>query len=294
MATLKFALEATMRRFLLLLALACAASQWMAGASLRVPDRVQAGQELSIPTSGSGEATLYLFGPSHVAKRTVKLGAPVTLAGDELASAGRYVVVLNGESSAFFVTAGPVSTVAFIARPSRVPASTKDVVSGTVFLFDRNQNLVLSPEPVSFSLAVPGAPDVRSTQTSKGGVAWTRLDSSRRAGAAQFVASAGAASVRRVVQEVASEPCNIRMHAERAKDGAIALQTDPIRDCAGNPVPDGTIVTFTSVDENGRSTVDARIKRGIAQAELPASQQATISVAAGVVIGNEIRWGGKQ
>jgi hypothetical protein len=53
-------------------------------------------------------------------------------------------------------------------------------------------------------------------------------------------------------------------------------------------------VTFTSVDENGRSTVDARIKRGIAQAELPASQQATISVAAGVVIGNEIRWGGKQ
>jgi hypothetical protein len=238
-----------MRRFLLLLSLACAASQWLAGASLRVPDRVQAGQELSIPTSGSGEATLYLFGPSYAAKRTVKLGGPVTLAGDELLSAGRYVVVLNGESSTFFVTAGPVSTVAFIARPSRVPASTKDGVSGTVFLFDRNQNLVLSPQPVSFSIAVPGAPDVQRQETSKDGVAWARLDSSRRAGAAQFVASVGAASVRRVVQEVAGEPCNIRMHAERAKDGAIALQTDPIRDCAGNPVPDGTIVTFTSVDE---------------------------------------------
>jgi hypothetical protein len=167
-------------------------------------------------------------------------------------------------------------------------------VSGTVFLFDRNQNLVLSPQPVSFSLAVPGAPDVRRTETSKGGVAWTRLDSGRRAGAAQFVASAGAASVRRVVEEVASDPCNIRMHAERGKSGAIAVQTDPIRDCAGNPVPDGTIVTFTSVDASGRSTVDARIKRGIAQAELPASRQATISVAAGVVIGNEIRWGGGQ
>jgi len=96
---LKFALETTMRKFLWLLALACAASQWSAGASLRVPDHVQAGQELSIPTSGSGDATLYLFGPNHVAKRTVKLGAPVTLAGDELLSAGRYVVVLNGESS---------------------------------------------------------------------------------------------------------------------------------------------------------------------------------------------------
>jgi hypothetical protein len=283
-----------MRKFLLLLAMACTASQWLAGASLRVPDSVQAGQDLSIPTSGSGEATLYLFGPGHVAKRTVKLGTPVILAGDELASAGRYVVVLNEESATFFVTAGPVSTVAFIARPSRVPASTRDVVSGTVFLFDRNQNLVLSPQPVSFSLAVPGAPDVRRTETSKGGVAWTRLDSGRRAGAAQFVASAGAASVRRVVEEVASDPCNIRMHADRAKSGSIAVQTDPIRDCAGNPVPDGTIVTFTSVDASGRSTVDARIKRGIAQAELPASRQATISVAAGVVIGNEIRWGGGQ
>jgi hypothetical protein len=283
-----------MRRFLWLLALACVASQWLAGASLQVPDRVPAGQELSIPTSGSGEATLYLFGPSHVAKRSVKLGAPVKLAGEELASAGRYVVVLNGQSATFFVTAGAVSSVAFIARPSRVPAATKDVVSGTVFLFDRNQNLVLSPQPVTFNLAVPGAPDVQRTETSKDGAAWTRLDSSRKAGAAQFVASSGAASVRRVVQEVASEPCNIRMHAERGTGGAIMVQTDPIRDCAGNPVPDGTIVTFTSVDENGRSTVDARIKRGFAQAELPASPRATISVAAGVVVGNEIRWGGKQ
>jgi hypothetical protein len=288
------ALETTMRRCILLLALSCAASQWLAAASPQVLEQVQAGHELSLPTGGRGEATLYLFGPCHVAKRTVKLGAPVTLAGEDLACAGRYVVALNGETFTFFATAGPVSSVAFIARPSRVPASTRDVVSGTVFLFDRNQNLALSPQPVTFSLVVPGAPEVKRTETSKDGFAWTRLDSGHKAGAAQFVASVGAASVRRVVQEVASDPCNIRMHAERAKDGAIALQTDPIRDCAGNPVPDGTIVTFTSVDQSGRSTVDARIKRGIAQAELPAARQATISVAAGVVIGNDIRWEGGQ
>ena len=100
------------------------------------------------------------------------------------------------------------------------------------------------------------------------------------------------ASTRRVVQEVASDPCNIRMRAQRNKSG-ILVQTDPIHDCAGNPVPDGTIVTFTATGPQGKSTVDARIKRGIAQAELPASDNATISVASGVVVGNEIHWEGE-
>ena len=57
-------------------------------------------------------------------------------------------------------------------------------------------------------------------------------------------------------------------------------------------LPDGTIVTFTSVDSKGRSTVDARIKKGVARAQLPSTQNATLSVASGVVVGNEIHWGG--
>ncbi len=119
-----------MRRCILLLALACAASQWLAAAPPQAPEHVPAGHELSLPTGGSGEAALYLFGPCHVAKRTVKLGAPVTLAGEDLACAGRYVVALNGESSTFFVNAGPVSSVAFIARPSR--QATISVAAGVV------------------------------------------------------------------------------------------------------------------------------------------------------------------
>lgn len=283
-----------MRRACVLMIVVFVASELLPAANLKVPEKVPAGQELSIETSGSGNAVLYLFGPGSALKRSVKLGGPVKIDGNELASAGRYVVILNGNSAAFFVTAGPLSNVAFIARPSRVPAATRKVVSGTAFLFDRDQNLVLTPQQVSFDLAVPGAPDVKRTEISKNGIAWTRLDSSNRAGAAQFVAASGPASVKRVVQEVAGDPCNIRMRAQRDKDGKILVQTDPIHDCAGNPVPDGTIVTFTSVDANGRTTVDARIKRGIAQAELPPSSQATISVAAGVAMGNEIRWGGGQ
>jgi len=255
---------------------------------LNIPATVTAGTALSIPTSGSGEATLYLVGPGTAIKRKVQLGGNVELSADELQNAGRYVVALDGKSAIFFVTAGPVHSIAFLARPSRVPADTPNVVSGTAFLFDRYQNLVLKPQPVKFELDVNGQTATRS-ETSKDGVAYTKLDSSKKEGPAQFTASSGDASVRRVVQEVASDPCNIRMTAQRDPNG-ILVRTDPIRDCAGNPVPDGTIVTFTSTDAQGKSTVDARIKRGIAQAQLPASKDATISVASGVVVGNEIKW----
>ena len=132
---------------------------------------------------------------------------------------------------------------------------------------------VSQPQPVKFDLNVNGQTITR-TETTKDGIAYTKLDSSRKEGPAQFVASSGSASVRRVVQEVASDPCSIRMKAEPGKHG-IRVQTDPIRDCSGNPVPDGTIVTFTSTDANGKSAVDARIKQGIATADLPASGNAT-------------------
>jgi hypothetical protein len=96
------------------------------------------------------------------------------------------------------------------------------------------------------------------------------------------------------VQQVASDPCNLRMHVVQHEKDQIIVQTDPIRDCTGNAVPDGTIVTFTQTDSTGRSVVDARIKKGVARAQLPASNNATIAVAAGVVLGNELHVGGGQ
>lgn len=261
-------------------------------AEINVPAVVTAGSGLSIPSSGSGSATLYVIGPGTAIKRTVQLGQDIQLSADELQNAGRYVISLDGNSATFFVTAGPVQSIAFLARPSRVPADTPNVVTGTAFVFDKYQNLVLQPQPVKFELTVNGQ-TVSRTETAKNGVAFAKLDSSKKEGPAQFVASSGPASVRRVVQEVASDPCSIRMTAVRDKNGILA-RTEPIHDCAGNPVPDGTIVTFTSTDAKGKSTVDARIKQGTAEAELPASNNATISVASGVVVGNEIQWRGAQ
>lgn len=283
----------TRKRFIPMLVLAALTLLETAqAAELHVPATVTAGSGLTFSSSGSGSATMYLFGPGSAVKRQVDLGQQIQLSADDLQNAGRYTVVIGEDSAVFFVTAAPVNSIAFLARPSRVPAATSNVITGTAFLFDKYQNLVLQPEPVKFELEEDGQTTTRS-ETSKGGVAFTKLDSSRRAGPAQFVATSGSASVRRVVQQVASDPCNIRMSAQPNKNGVL-VRTDPIRDCSGNPVPDGTIVTFTATDSQGKSTVDARIKRGIAEAQLPVSNGATISVASGVVVGNEIQWRGGQ
>jgi hypothetical protein len=63
-----------------------------------------------------------------------------------------------------------------------------------------------------------------------------------------------------------------------------------VRDCSGNAVPDGTIVTFTETYGDAQSTVDVPLKRGVAKVVLPAHRGATISVASGVVLGNQVRW----
>jgi hypothetical protein len=69
----------------------------------------------------------------------------------------------------------------------------------------------------------------------------------------------------------------------------ILVQTQPVRDCSGNPVPDGTIVTFTENGPDGKSSVDTPVKQGIAQGQLLATGPVVISVASGVVMGNQLR-----
>ena len=263
---------------------------------LRVPQNAVAGQPISIGLAGDGSGTLFLIGQGHVIKREVKLGNDLQIKGEELRSAGRWVAILRSggasQSQDFWVQPGPPENLNFIARPSRVPVNQQGAISGTVFLFDKFNNWVLQPTPVNFSLSIKGA-GVSRTATSRNGVAWVETSSAPREGAAQFVASVGSTSVRRVIQQVASQPCNLRMHISQRAPDRIIVETDPVRDCTGNAVPDGTIVTFTQNDKTGRSTVDARIKKGVARAELPASDNAMISVAAGYTLGNELHVGGR-
>lgn len=279
----------------LVIALCWFAADCARAAELHLPQNVVAGQPLTITTGGSG--TLYLVGPGQVIKKDFK-GGNVEIKGEELRSAGRWIAIIRGDSSqsqVFWVKPGKPGKLNFLARPSRVPVARPNVISGVTFVFDQYQNLVLDPTPVNFNLSVGGAGSTKSI-TSHEGVAWINSASAPKAGAAQFVASVGDTSVLRVVQQVAADPCerSFHMHIAGHADNRTVVETDPIRDCSGNPVPDGTIVTFIQTDKTGRSTVDARIKKGTARAELPASDNATITMAAGVVLGNELHVGGRQ
>src|SRR5579862_3291521 len=149
-------------------------------ADLKVPATITAGSGLSIPTSGSGDATLYLVGPGVAIKRQVHLGQEVQLTAEEVQNAGRYAITLGDDNATFYVTAAPVNTIAFLARPSRVPAATSNVIAGTVFIFDKYANLVLEPQPVKFDLSANGQ-NISRSATSKDGVAYVKLDTEKKA-----------------------------------------------------------------------------------------------------------------
>jgi len=266
----------------------------LAQTSLHLPRTVEAGAAFSIQSAGSGKAVLYIVGPAQVLRRDVQLGETISFAAGDLHNAGHYLVVLVGsstETGAFDVTAAHQPTaLSFIAKPSRLPVDLHDGISGVAYVFDTFQNLVLQPTQVSFQLSgVAGVPQTRTVST-RNGVAWTKLDSASKEGAAQFTAQVGGVADKRVIQQVPGEPCRLRMNV-RASGQRLELETEPVRDCSGNAVPDGTIVTFTEIYNGGEATVDVPLKRGVAKTEMPAYHGATISVATGVVMGNEIHWG---
>lgn len=264
--------------------------------NMQLPQSVVAGNSFSIPTSGSGSATLFIAGPGQAIERPVNLGTSVTIPSGVLYSAGNYLVVLVSGSSRQIETLQVVpqnqpDKLAFLAAPSRLPVDQPNGISGTVYIFDVYHNLITAPSAVTFQLTDGSGGKQQQTIHAANGVAWTRMNSSGKEGNATFVASTGNVSIRRVVDEVPGEPCALSISA-RPNGKQLRLQTAPVKDCSGNPVPDGTIVTFTERAGDDISTVDVPVKKGIASIDMPALSGATFSVASGTMIGNEIRWGG--
>jgi len=263
--------------------------------SVRPPSSVIAGNSISIGTTGSAAATFYLIGPASSIKRSVDLGKDIPIVANNIQSAGNYVAIVCASSctsSEFFVSAAQPSSLTLLVHPSRAPVAQKDVISAVALNFDEFHNLAMTPAGVDFHLSAQGVPPISRAVESKGGISWFRMSSGKSAGPLQVVASIDGVSTRRVVEEVASDPCNLRIKGQRTAK-SISVETDPIRDCAGNPVPDGTVVTFTARDGDQVSTVDAPVKKDVARAEIDAKGPVTISAASGVVMGNELRMSGQ-
>jgi hypothetical protein len=286
-------------RFTFLLGGLVLAAMQLAGAQqtggLRLPKTVEAGSAFSIQSVGSGKAVLYIVGPGQVLRRNIQLGETTFFAPEDLHNAGHYVAALvadtSTENGAFdVIAASPPSALSFLAKPSRLAVNVHDGISGVVYVFDRFQNLVLAPTQVSFQLSGGAGATQMRTALTHNGVAWTKMDSVAKEGGAQFLARVGDAVSTRVIQQVPGDPCHLRMSA-RPSGQRLAVETEPVRDCSGNALPDGTIVTFTEAYDGGESTVDVPLKRGVARTDMPAYSGARISVATGVFIGNEIHWG---
>jgi hypothetical protein len=277
---------------LFLIGLIAAASSKAQG-DLRFPKKIEAGAAFSVQLPGSGQGTLYIVGPGGAIKKDVQLGGTMSFAAGALTNAGHYVVILNGGeggSGQFdVVAADQAADLSFLAKPSRLPVSVRDGISGAVYVFDSYRNLATAPTQVQFELTSPSGATQTRSMTTHYGAAWSEFDSTPQQGAAKFVAATNGASSARVIRQSPGDPCAIKMSATAAGH-KVQLTTEPLRDCSGNAVPDGTIVTFTQAYNGEESTVDVPLKRGIAEVQMPAHPGATISVASGVVLGNQIRW----
>jgi hypothetical protein len=271
-----------------------AALQLAGAQSLTLPGTIQAGAAFDVHTTGSGSGTLYIVGPSQVIQQKVTLGQTASFDSGTLTNAGIYTVILTGGSSTAHrplnvISAKHAAHLTFLARPSRLPVNLNNGISGAVYVFDAYHNLITRPMTVSFDLTPPSGEVLHRKTKAVNGAAWVQLDSTAKEGMDKFVAQVDGATSQRIVEQVPGAPCRLRMSAKRS-GGNLLVETDPVRDCSGNAVPDGTIVTFTEDYKGTQSTVDVPLKRGIAKVEMPAHDGATITVASGVVLGNEIHW----
>lgn len=281
----------------LLVSLIVASAQHAVAASgdIRIPKTIEAGKAFSIQIGANRNAVLYIVGPDQVLRRDVPYDGAADLPAGLLYHAGHYLVVLIGTSSTDsgsfdVVPSSQPADLNFLAKPSRLSVGLHNGISGTAYVFDSYQNLITTPTPVSFELSNASGAIQNHTAESRYGAAWVTLDSTPKEGTAKFIAHTSTTSSTRVIEEVASEPCGLRITAKQLGHN-LDVQTDPVRDCNGNAIPDGTVVTFTETYDGSQSTADVPLKHGIAQVEMPAYAGARISVASGVVMGNEIQWG---
>ena len=277
-----------------ILVLTAAAQAFTQDRVLIVPRTLVAGNGFEIASTGSGQATVYIVGPGQVLKRAVQLGEAIRFPYGSLYNAGRYAVILEQGSSARdypldVIPAGTPTSLSFLARPSRLPVGMQRGITGAAYVFDAYGNLIVAPMSMSFELSSPAGDTQKEVVETQNGVGWLQMNSTSRQGIDRFAVYAGGVSSVRIIRQVPGDPCELKMSVQPV-GRLLHLVTAPVRDCSGNAVSDGTIVTFTATYSGGQSTVDVPLKRGIAEINMPPHKLETISVASGVILGNQVKW----
>ena len=163
---------------------------------MNLPKTIEAGSAFSIPSTGSGNAVLYIVGPSQVLKRDVQLGEAAYFPAGSLYNAGHYLALLvagSAKNSGWFNVAPATkpANLSFLAKPSRLSIGLHNGISGTLYIFDVYHNLITKPTPVLFKLSIPAVAVQQRTVTSNQGEATTEMDSGTKEGFAKFEAASG-------------------------------------------------------------------------------------------------------
>src|SRR6185437_4875327 len=104
-----------------------------AASEIHAPAQVTAGTAITIQTSGAGDATFYLIGPSVASKSKVQAGSNIPVDSDRLEHAGRYVAVLCASDGCtarnFSVNPAAANRLSFLVHPSRIPVGSAQGIS---------------------------------------------------------------------------------------------------------------------------------------------------------------------
>ncbi|NOZ56487.1 MAG: hypothetical protein GXO73_06830 [Calditrichaeota bacterium] len=225
-----------------------------------------------VKTDASGTAAVKLRAGTQTGWATV-----VGTVGNALRDTVR---IYLGESKPTYLT--------LQARPAVLQADGTSTSEITATVSDSSRNPVPDGTTVRFEL-LEGKGRLDSYQQTTGGVATTKLVSDTKPGLAVVRASVGALSDTVTIRYVAGGPASISVVADSSSLPADGVTVTRVRayvyDAAGNPVADGTVVTFEA--DLGHITERAQTQNGVAQAQFSGSQTgvATIVAKAGGVSG---------
>jgi hypothetical protein len=248
------------------------------------------------PASDGQAATLTMinsYGPRVYRSSFAGGTARFLISGDDTRQSGMATLIASaggalGRSSLTIEPDAPVDPIVPLVGPRSITSDGEHWTMAVSVPFDRFGNPVADGTAVNMRALHPGDQlEIQDTQT-RNLVAWSRIYSRTRAGRTTVsMTAAGKHGPDANFMEVPSWPVPFSLTASPANlpaDGRqlVTIRSDVIRDQYGNPMLDGTLVTFVVDTPQGQPRfIPAYTIDGVAKAQLQApSEPGTLSVRA--------------